>query len=37
VVDLYRRKYKPSQRGRIGMALWSEWSEPFTNTPEGER
>jgi hypothetical protein len=31
--QLYRDKYQKSQRGKIGLALWSEWSEPFTDTP----
>ncbi len=34
-VQLYRAKYKARQGGKIGMALWTEWAEPYTNTPEG--
>jgi hypothetical protein len=32
---LYRSKYAATQKGKVGMALWSEWSEPWTNKPEG--
>jgi beta-glucosidase/6-phospho-beta-glucosidase/beta-galactosidase len=32
---LYRSKYAATQRGKVGMALWSEWSEPWTQKPEG--
>lgn len=35
VVKLYRDTYKKPQDGRIGMALWSEWSEPWSDKPEG--
>jgi hypothetical protein len=34
-VKTYRDKYQKDQGGKIGMALWSEWSEPFRDTPEG--
>lgn len=34
-VKLYRDAYKPRQKGKIGMALWSEWSEPYTDKFEG--
>ena len=36
-VQLYRAKYQPKQGGKIGMALWSEWSEPFTSKAEGTK
>lgn len=32
--QVYRGKFK-AQKGKIGMALWSEWSEPYTDAPEG--
>jgi hypothetical protein len=28
--------YKAKNDGRIGMALWSEWSEPWSGTEGGE-
>lgn len=28
--------YKAKHDGRIGMALWSEWSEPWTQSEGGE-
>ncbi|KAG8650101.1 hypothetical protein MANES_07G002120v8 [Manihot esculenta] len=31
-VDLYRRKYKATQNGMIGMALNSMWFEPYSNS-----
>lgn len=34
-VKQYRDKYQKQQGGKIGMALWSEWSEPWRNTAEG--
>lgn len=36
-VKVYRDKFQKGQGGKIGMALWSEWSEPFRNTPQGAR
>jgi beta-glucosidase/6-phospho-beta-glucosidase/beta-galactosidase len=36
-VKLYRDQYQKKQGGKIGMALWSEWSEPWTDAPGGER
>lgn len=30
-VKSYRDNYKKSQGGKIGMALWSEWSEPYSD------
>ena len=36
VFKLYKTKYAPTQRGKIGMALWSEWTEPWTNSTGGE-
>lgn len=35
-VKLYRDSYKTKQGGKIGMALWSEWSEPYSDKPEGK-
>ncbi|GER43794.1 beta-glucosidase [Striga asiatica] len=32
VVDIYKRKYKPKQRGSIGISLDSFWYEPATNS-----
>ncbi|KAK4430068.1 Beta-glucosidase 6 [Sesamum alatum] len=32
VVDIYKRKYQPKQRGSIGITLDSFWYEPATNT-----
>ncbi|GAB2280201.1 Beta-glucosidase 6 [Dionaea muscipula] len=32
VVDIYRKKYKPTQKGSIGIALDVMWYEPLTNT-----
>lgn len=34
-VKLYRDYYNKDKNGRIGMALWSEWSEPWTDKFEG--
>jgi hypothetical protein len=34
-VKTYRDNYQKDQGGKIGMALWSEWSEPFRDTFEG--
>jgi beta-glucosidase/6-phospho-beta-glucosidase/beta-galactosidase len=34
-VKTYRDKYQKQQGGKIGMALWSEWSEPWTSAPGG--
>lgn len=36
-VKLFREKYKSQNDGRIGMALWSEWSEPWTDSPGDKR
>ncbi|KAI8476683.1 MAG: glycoside hydrolase superfamily [Monoraphidium minutum] len=36
-VKIYRDKYQKKQGGKIGMALWSEWSEPFTDSEEDKR
>jgi beta-glucosidase len=33
-VDLYRRKYKRTQKGVIGIVNIIEWAEPITNDPE---
>jgi beta-glucosidase/6-phospho-beta-glucosidase/beta-galactosidase len=35
-VKLFRDRYKAPTKGKIGMALWSEWSEPWSGTPGGE-
>ena len=35
-VKIYRDSYKAKNDGKIGMALWSEWSEPWTNSEGGE-
>ena len=35
-VQVYRQKYQAAQKGKIGMALWSEWSEPYSSKAEGE-
>ncbi|GFQ08591.1 beta-glucosidase 34 [Phtheirospermum japonicum] len=32
VVDIYKKKYKPKQRGSIGISLDSFWYEPATNS-----
>ncbi|XP_004985214.2 beta-glucosidase 6-like isoform X1 [Setaria italica] len=32
VADIYRRKYKATQRGQLGIALNVVWYEPMTNT-----
>ncbi|KAF3631415.1 Furcatin hydrolase [Capsicum annuum] len=34
---LYRQKYKPIQKGEIGIILVSHWFEPFSNKPEDKR
>lgn len=34
-VKVFRDKYKAKNDGRIGMALWSEWSEPWRPDNEG--
>ncbi|XP_009758225.1 beta-glucosidase 12-like isoform X1 [Nicotiana sylvestris] len=34
---LYRQKYKPTQKGEIGIILVSHWFEPFSNKPEDIR
>ena len=34
-VKVFRDGYKAKHDGRIGMALWSEWSEPWTNSTAG--
>jgi beta-glucosidase/6-phospho-beta-glucosidase/beta-galactosidase len=36
-VKVFRQKYNTDKKGRIGMALWSEWSEPWTDKFEGEK
>jgi beta-glucosidase/6-phospho-beta-glucosidase/beta-galactosidase len=36
-VKLYRDQYQKKQGGKIGMALWSEWSEPLTDTEAAKR
>ncbi|KAM7497292.1 hypothetical protein LguiA_021706 [Lonicera macranthoides] len=33
-VQLYRNKYQATQKGTIGIALVTIWTEPYTNTPE---
>jgi beta-glucosidase/6-phospho-beta-glucosidase/beta-galactosidase len=35
-VKAYRDGYQKKQGGKIGMALWSEWSEPYTDAYNGE-
>jgi len=35
-VDVYRRKYQASQRGRIGMVLNMDHAKPLRSTPEDE-
>lgn len=34
-VKLFRDKYKSKNDGKIGMALWSEWSEPWSGSAGG--
>jgi beta-glucosidase/6-phospho-beta-glucosidase/beta-galactosidase len=34
-VKLFKDKYKAATGGKIGMALWSEWSEPWTGSAGG--
>ncbi|KAK4493432.1 hypothetical protein RD792_011596 [Penstemon davidsonii] len=34
VVDTYKKKYQPEQRGSIGISLNSYWYEPATNSPD---
>ncbi|CAI9096483.1 OLC1v1032644C1 [Oldenlandia corymbosa var. corymbosa] len=34
VVDIYKRKYKPTQKGMIGISLDSFWYEPASNSSE---
>lgn len=34
VVDIYKRKYKPTQKGSIGIALDTFWYEPVSNSTE---
>lgn len=34
-VKVFRDGYKAKNDGRIGMALWSEWSEPWRPDNEG--
>jgi beta-glucosidase len=31
-VDLYKRKFKPTQGGLVGMAVDCEWGEPMTDS-----
>jgi beta-glucosidase len=33
VVELYRTKYQPTQKGKIGMVNVIEWSEPISQDP----
>jgi len=33
-VDLYRRKFKPTQNGKISITVNSDWREPMFNTME---
>ncbi|KAM7497296.1 hypothetical protein LguiA_021710 [Lonicera macranthoides] len=33
-VQLYRNKYQATQKGTIGIALVTIWTEPYRNTPE---
>jgi beta-glucosidase len=33
-VDLYRKKYQPTQHGKISIVNIMEWSEPMTQDPE---
>ncbi|KAK4493433.1 hypothetical protein RD792_011597 [Penstemon davidsonii] len=34
VVDIYKKKYQPNQRGSIGITLDSFWYEPATNSSD---
>lgn len=34
VVDIYKKKYKPTQHGSIGISLDSFWYEPLTNSKD---
>ncbi|KAI8476517.1 MAG: glycoside hydrolase superfamily [Monoraphidium minutum] len=36
-VKAYRDKFKKQQGGKIGMALWSEWSEPYSEDFKDKR
>lgn len=36
-VKVFRDGYKAKNDGRIGMALWSEWSEPWRADNEGDK
>jgi beta-glucosidase/6-phospho-beta-glucosidase/beta-galactosidase len=35
-VDLYRRKYQPTQNGRIGITLNIDWAVPIDDSPEAK-
>jgi beta-glucosidase len=37
VVNLYRVKYQPSQKGTIGITLNMDWSEPYTDSEEDQK
>jgi len=34
---LYNEQYKPKQGGKLGMAVWSEWAEPWSDAPGDRR
>ena len=36
IVDLYRKSYKPSQGGQIGITLNVSWHLPYDDSPESE-
>lgn len=36
-VKLYRTSFKPRQNGVIGMAMWTEWAEPWRAGNEGDK
>ncbi|CAL5026464.1 unnamed protein product [Urochloa decumbens] len=33
-VEIYKRKYQSKQKGLIGIAVYTTWYEPLTDTPE---
>ena len=35
-VKAYRDRWQSKQRGKVSIALWSEWSEPYTDSPAGQ-
>lgn len=34
--SLYRREFKPSQGGQIGITLNGDWAVPYDDSPESE-